>query len=58
MLAKSVKPSTHKKKKKHRRIEHKSRRVIAKKAATGENIAATCELSAEVTLIYGLEAAH
>ena len=57
VLAKSVKPSTHKKKK-HRRIEHKSRKVIAKKAATGENIAATCELSAEVTLIYGLEAAH
>ena len=57
VVAKSVKPSTHKKKK-HRRIEHKSRKVIAKKAASGENIAATCELSAEVTLIYGLEAAH
>ena len=58
VVAKSVapKPTTHKKKKKkHGRIEHKTRRVIAKKA---ENVAVTCELSSEVTLIYGLEAAH
>ena len=41
----------------HRRIEHKSRKVIAKKAAPAKTCAATCELSAEVTLIYGLEAA-
>ena len=57
VVAKSIAPkhAKHKKKKKHERIEHKTRRVIAKKA---ENVATTCEVASEVTLIYGLEAAH
>jgi len=58
VAAKKVTKPSPRKKKKHRRIEHKTRRVIAKKAETGENIATSCELSSEVLLIYGLEAAH
>jgi uncharacterized protein YggE len=47
-----ARPVVTKKRKSHKGVERKTRRVIARKA---ENTATSCELSTEVDLIYDLE---
>jgi len=49
-VAKAPTPAKHKRKK-HRRIERKTHRAIAR---TAESVATSCEVSSELTLIYGL----